>query len=185
MSVERDVSVAEDGMAEQRPKITSCPVEVQTDRAEGRQRQISARIRIPHSADKIWQILTDYDNLAEFIPSLSKSRKLDHPHSIRIEQVGSQSLLKLKFCARVVLDMVEQFPHRLDFEMVEGDFKAFAGSWVLQPAADGQSTDLCYTVLVLPALAMPIGLIEQRLKSSMVVNLSAIQQRADALFSPC
>ncbi len=160
-------------------------VEVQTDRAEGRQRQISAKIWIPYSIEQVWQILTDYDRLSEFIPNLAKSRQIAHPEGgIRIEQVGTQSLLKLKFCARVVLDMVEHFPHQLDFCMVEGDFKQFSGSWTLQPVASGSQlcTELCYVILVLPPRTMPIGMIENRLKSGLVTNLSAIRDRADMLF---
>jgi ribosome-associated toxin RatA of RatAB toxin-antitoxin module len=158
-------------------------VEVCTDSAEGRQRQISARIQIPHPVEKVWQVLTDYDRLADFIPSLAKSQKIEHPQGgIRLEQVGTQSWLKFKFCAKVVLDMVEQFPHQLDFQMVEGDFKKFFGSWILQPSVDGTSTELLYTICVLPPLSMPIGIIERRLKSGLVLNLSAIRLRADAMF---
>ncbi|NJR40699.1 MAG: cyclase [Leptolyngbyaceae cyanobacterium CSU_1_4] len=158
-------------------------VEVCTDRVEGRQRQISARIQIPHPVEQVWQVLTDYDHLADFIPSLAKSQKIEHPQGgIRLEQVGTQSLLKFKFCAKVVLDMVEQFPHQLDFQMVEGDFKKFFGSWVLQPLAHGAATELSYTVCVLPPLSMPVGMIERRLKSGLVLNLSAIRQQADVRF---
>ncbi len=159
-------------------------VEVTTDRAEGRERQISARICLPYGAEQVWQILTDYNHLADFIPNLAKSQQIEHPQGgIRIEQVGTQALLKFKFCARVVLDMVEQFPHQLDFQMVEGDFKRFCGSWSLQPIADGAGTELCYTVSVLPPRTMPIGLIERKLKNGLVLNLSAIRQRADQLFA--
>lgn len=156
-------------------------VEVSTDRVEGRERQISARIRIPYSIEQVWQILTDYDHLADFIPNLAKSQQIEHPQGgIRIEQIGAQALLKFKFCAHVVLDMVEHFPHRLEFQMVEGDFKSFVGNWQLEPIANG--TELSYTVSVLPPRIMPVGLIEQRLKSGLVLNLTAIRQRAEQMF---
>lgn len=159
-------------------------IEVTTERLAGRGRQLSAGIYIPHPLERVWQILTDYDHLADFIPNLATSRRIAHPHGgIRIEQVGTQSLLKFKFCARVVLDMIEQFPHRLNFEMVEGDFKAFSGSWILQPIETTEAaTQLCYQVSVLPPRTMPIGLIERRLKSNLAVNLTAIRQRAYQLF---
>ncbi|XQQ05546.1 MAG: SRPBCC family protein [Leptolyngbya sp. IPPAS B-1204] len=169
--------------ADWQENLSSSDVEVTTDRAEGRERQISARICLPYSMEQIWQILTDYDHLADFIPNLAKSRRIDHPQGgIRIEQIGTQALLRFKFCARVVLDMVERFPHQLDFQMVEGDFKAFSGRWILQSLADGTGTELCYQVTVLPPRAMPVSLIERRLKSSLVINLSAIRCRADQLF---
>lgn len=158
-------------------------VEVKTDKAEGRQRQISARIQIPYPTDKVWQILTDYDRLADFVPNLTQSQRIQHPHGgIRIEQIGAESLMKLKFCARVVLDMVEHFPDRIDFNMVEGDFKQFQGSWTLKPISNNTITDLGYRLLVLPPRIMPVNLIERRLKGGMVLNLSAIRQQADLLF---
>jgi ribosome-associated toxin RatA of RatAB toxin-antitoxin module len=183
LMAEKDLDFMADTLELELPELALQEVEVQTDRAEGRQRQISAKIQLPYSIEQIWQILTDYDRLAEFIPNLAKSCRIDHPQGgIRIEQVGTQSLLKLKFCARVVLDMVEQFPHQIDFCMVEGDFKQFSGSWMLQAAAEGTGTELCYVISVLPPRAMPVGMIEKRLKSSLVTNLSAIRQRADVLF---
>lgn len=160
-------------------------VDVRTEKLEGRKRCISASIQVPYSVEQIWQILTDYDHLADFIPSLTQSRRIVHPHDgIRLEQIGAQSFLKLKFCARVVLDMIERFPHQIDFQMVEGDFREFNGSWQLQAvrSPDHPVTDLRYTVFVVPHRAMPVGLIERRLGHGLVLNLTAIRQRADALF---
>lgn len=158
-------------------------VEVTAEKTSGRQRRISARIQVPFSAEQLWQILTDYEHLADFIPNLTSSRTIEHPSGgIRIEQVGAQSFLRLKFCARVVLDMVEHFPHQIDFQMVEGDFKQFFGHWHLHPLTGQQATELSYTVNVLPPLTMPIALIERRLKHNLAVNLIAIQKRAQELF---
>lgn len=173
-----DLSI-EDGVLNQ--------VEVKTDWAQGRQRQISAKIQIPYGVEQVWQILTDYDHLADFIPNLAKSCRIDHPAGgIRLEQIGAQSFLRIKFCARVVLDMIETFPSQLDFQMVEGDFKEFAGSWQLEPmtVGDRPHTTLSYTVRVLPPRTMPIGMIERRLSTSLATNLTAIYQRAEALFGP-
>lgn len=168
----------------------SLGVDVQAEQMEGRRRRISARACLPYPAEKIWQILTDYERLSDFIPNLAKSCRTHHPQGgIRIEQVGMQSLwkLKVKFCARVVLDMVENFPHEIGFQMVEGDFKEFYGYWQLQPAEkteemNGQETNLYYSLTLLPGRIMPIGLIESRLKQDLAVNFNAIRQRADELF---
>ena len=81
-------------------------VEVKIEKIAERKRQITAKIQIPQSSvEHVWKVLTDYEALAEFIPNLAKSRRLEHPTGgIRLEQVGSQRLLNFKFCARVVLD---------------------------------------------------------------------------------
>ncbi|NJL79709.1 MAG: cyclase [Richelia sp. RM2_1_2] len=161
-------------------------VTVEVEKVAERQRQITAKIQIPHSVETVWQVLTDYQSLAEFVPSLACSRKLEHPNGgIRLEQIGSQRLLKLNFSARVVLDLEESFPELISFRMVEGDFKDFSGSWRLNSCVlDSQTgTLLCYTVKVWPKLTMPIRIIEPRLSQDMQSNLLAIRQRVEELAS--
>jgi len=160
-------------------------VEVQTQAVAERQRQITAKIQIPHSVEQVWKVLTDYESLADFIPNLAQSRLLKHPTGgIRLEQVGSQRFLRLNFSARVVLDLEENFPHEINFNMVEGDLKAFIGSWQLKPdSISGKSgTNLYYTVRVWPKRTMPVAVIERRLGSDLRLNLLAIRQRVDELF---
>ena len=158
-------------------------VEVQTEPLS--QRQITAKIQIPHSVEQVWQVLTDYEALTDFIPNLAKCRRLEHPTGgIRLEQVGSQRLLRFNFSARVVLDLEEKFPHEINFNMVEGDFKAFSGTWQLEPylLSNQRGTKLRYTVRVWPKLTMPVAIIERRLCSDLRFNLLAIRQQLDELF---
>jgi ribosome-associated toxin RatA of RatAB toxin-antitoxin module len=159
-------------------------VTIQVQKLSERQRQITAKVQIPHPVEKVWKILTDYEALTEFIPNLAKSSLLEHPNGgIRIEQIGSQRLLNFKFCAHVVLDLEEIFPKLINFQMVEGDFKGFSGFWCLEPYSLGehQGTNLCYTIQVWPKLTMPISIIENRLSKDLQLNLLAIRQRASAL----
>ncbi|MBW4673214.1 MAG: SRPBCC family protein [Desmonostoc geniculatum HA4340-LM1] len=161
-------------------------VEVQVEKLAQRQRQISAKLRIPQPVEQIWKVLTDYEALADFIPNLAKSRLIEHPDGgIRLEQVGSQRLLNFNFCARVVLDLEEYFPKEINFRMVEGDFKGFSGSWCLEPCSLGEhmETNLCYTIQVWPKLTMPISIIENRLSKNLRLNLLAIYQRVEELAS--
>lgn len=162
------------------PNLNSEIVSIQVEKLAERQRQITAQVKIPHPIEKVWKILTDYEALPQFIPNLAKSCLLEHPSGgIRLEQVGSQQLLKFKFCARVVLDLEEIFPKLINFQMVEGDFKGFSGQWCLEPYPlnIGQGTILCYTIQVWPKLTMPISIIENRLSKDLQLNLLAIRQR--------
>jgi ribosome-associated toxin RatA of RatAB toxin-antitoxin module len=161
-------------------------VEVQIQKIAERQRQISAKVQIPQPVEKIWQVLTDYEALPDFLPNLAKSRLIEHPNGgIRLEQVGSQRLLNFNFSARVVLDLEEYFPKEINFRMVEGDFKGFSGSWCLEPCSLGEyvGTNLCYTIQVWPKLTMPVGIIENRLSKDLRLNLVAIHQRVEELAS--
>jgi uncharacterized protein YndB with AHSA1/START domain len=165
------------------PASETAAVTVRTEHLDGRQRRIIAQLEIPHPIEQVWEILTDYDHLADFIPNLAQSRRIEHPDGgIRLEQIGSESVLKIKVYLRVVLDMVERFPHELQFTMIEGDFRTFTGAWELEPIAAGAGTYLRYVVTVLPPRAIPVGLIERNLRHNLANNLLAIRERANALF---
>ncbi|NEQ31383.1 MAG: cyclase [Leptolyngbya sp. SIO4C5] len=158
-------------------------IDIFTEKLQGRQRRICAKICIPQSLEQVWQVLTDYEHLADFIPNLSKSVRLAAPAGkILLEQIGTQCFLNIQFCARVVLAMEEHYPNELGFSMVEGDFKTFCGRWRLLPTAEGDtaSTYLCYEVTVQPPLAMPVGLIEKHMRQNLIQNLTAIRQQVMA-----
>ncbi len=164
----------------------SAQVEVQIEKIAERQRQINAKVQIPHPVEQIWKVLTNYEALPDFLPNLAKSCLIEHPDGgIRLEQVGSQRLLNFNFCARVVLDLEEYFPKAINFRMVEGDFKGFSGSWCLEPYSFGEylGTNLSYTIQVWPKLTMPVGIIENRLSKDLRLNLLAIHQRVEELAS--
>jgi ribosome-associated toxin RatA of RatAB toxin-antitoxin module len=155
-------------------------VTVDTQKLEKRQRQITAQTTLPYTQEQVWQVLTDYEHLADFIPNLATSQRLEHPqHGIRLEQIGVQNALFLKFSARVVLDMTEDFPHAIHFKMVEGDFNAFSGTWQLEPALEG--TQLTYRLCIWPKRTMPVIAIEKRLRSDLPRNLIAVQRRLETL----
>lgn len=164
------------------PESCSDPTELaavalDTQKLEKRHRQIQARIFLPFSSEQVWDVLVDYESLADFIPNLAKSQRLPSSDGVRIEQVGVKNALFLQFSARVVLDMVEDFPHAIHFKMVEGDFKAFAGSWKIQATQDIPGTTLIYTLQVCPTRLIPVKAIEQQLGKDLPRNLLAIRQR--------
>lgn len=161
-------------------------VEVRTEELAHRQRQITARIQIYHPVEQVWQVLTAYDTLADFIPNLAVSRRLAHPNGgIRLEQVGTQRLLRFNFSARVVLDLEEKFPYEIQFDMVEGDLKAYSGKWLLEPefSCTSPGTNLCYIVRVLPKRTMPVAIVERRLRQDLRTNLLAIRRRVEELYA--
>ncbi len=157
-------------------------VEISTEKRPAKERRILATVTIPQPVEQVWQVITDYEHLADFVPNLTSSKLLPSSEGrIRLEQIGSQCFLRFKFCARVVLEMTESFPHELGFAMQEGDFKQFEGAWKLQPTADAQgnpqSTQLSYDLSVKPPRAMPAALIEHHICHNLTLNLLAIRQR--------
>jgi ribosome-associated toxin RatA of RatAB toxin-antitoxin module len=157
-------------------------ISIDIQKRDKRQRQITARITLPYTREQVWQVLTDYEGLSDFIPNLASSQLLEHPEGgIRLEQVGVQNALFLKFSARVVLDMTEDFLNAIHFEMAAGDFKAFAGDWLLAQPSEGEGTELTYRLFIWPKRTMPIIAIERRLRYDLPRNLLAIQRQLEMM----
>ena len=166
------------GLASDGKEMDAAHIEVSTEKRSARERRILASVIIPQPVEQVWQVITDYEHLADFVPNLTVSKLLPNPEGrIRLEQIGAQCFLKVKFCARVVLEMTENFPHELGFAMKEGDFQNFDGVWQLRPTADSQGTHLFYDLLVKPPRAMPVAIIERHIRHNITANLLAIRQR--------
>ncbi|XP_024517251.1 uncharacterized protein LOC9663170 isoform X1 [Selaginella moellendorffii] len=160
-------------------------VECKVDVISWRERFISATITIEADINRVWEVLTDYERLAEFIPNLIHSARIPCPYPGRIWllQRGLHTAMYWHIEATVVLDL-EEFPHLTDgrslqFCMVDGDFKKYAGRWLLQAGTRPGTTDLHYEVNVIPRLLLPGVFVEGIIKSDLPVNLRAIAERAE------
>ena len=141
-------------------------------------RRLAAELKSSLPVQLLWDVLTDYENLSRFIPNLSTSELIQRQgQTVRLQQVGSQQLLGLRFSAQVQLELTEyRQDGLLKFRMVKGDFRRFEGSWQIRQRPDGIS--LLYELTVQGCLGMPIGLIEERLRDDLSSNLNAVVQEA-------
>ncbi|XP_050204198.1 uncharacterized protein LOC126654163 [Mercurialis annua] len=166
-------------------------------------RRIRSKISINATLETIWNILTDYEKLADFIPGLAVSKLLDKKENFaRLYQIGQQDLaLGLKFNAKAILDCFEKeveifgYGKRRDieFKMTEGDFQLFEGKWSIEQVTKSRSeecndsvgeeleTSLSYFVDVKPKLWLPVHLVEGRLCKEIQTNLSCIREQAQKM----
>ncbi len=163
-------------------------VKINIERLQGRQRRVSAQIQIPYSLEQVWQVLTDYEALAEFMPSMTQSRRLAHPTGgIRVEQFRTKSFMGMKISGRSVFDVEEKFPDEIHYQLIEGDLKALSGYWRLAPweqLDEKAGVDLLYKFSVLPKRILPVALVEHVLSHDVPASLLAIRQRVEDLFGP-
>lgn len=161
-----------------------CEVEV----ISWRERRIKAEIVVNADVDSVWDSLTDYERLADFVPNLVSSGKIPCPYPGRIwlEQRGLQRALYWHIEARVVLDLQElkrSENHReLVFSMVDGDFKKFEGKWSVKSGKRASVTALSYEVNVIPKFNFPAIFLERIIRSDLPVNLQALALRAENRF---
>ncbi|OWM76350.1 hypothetical protein CDL15_Pgr028220 [Punica granatum] len=161
-----------------------CEVEV----ISWRERKIKAEILVNADVESVWNALTDYEHLADFIPNLVCSGRIPCPHPGRIwlEQRGQQQALYWHIEARVVLDL-QEIPKSanerdLHFSMVDGDFKKFEGKWSLKMGTRSSTTWLSYEVSVIPRFNFPAIFLERIIRSDLPVNLQALAFRAERNF---
>ncbi|KAL9234989.1 hypothetical protein vseg_009795 [Gypsophila vaccaria] len=169
---------------EERERTVNCEVEV----VSWRERRIKAEISVNSDVESVWNALTDYERLADFVPNLIYSGRIPCPYPGRIwlEQRGLQRALYWHIEARVVLDLQEfqKSPNdrELQFSMVDGDFKKFEGKWSVKSKRRSSLTKLSYEVNVIPRFNFPAIFLERIIRSDLPVNLRALACRAECNF---
>lgn len=94
--------------------------------------QIEATAEFDADLRLAWQVLTDYDHLARFIPGLRASRTVErHRNGAVVEQKGEARLLFFAIPIEVKL-AVEEFPYfRITSRAVAGNFRDMRNAYYL------------------------------------------------------
>jgi len=72
-------------------------------------RRISASIAINASPDDVWAIITDYDHISDYTPSVRRSRVVPSKDTatVRVFQESAQSIAGFEFRASLTMEMQE------------------------------------------------------------------------------
>lgn len=170
-------------------------------------RRITSSILIDASMDEVWSTLTDYNNLATYIPNLVKSYIVPSPpNSVRIFQEGAQKIIGFDFRASLTMDMIENQQDedddnvqkqvkRLLFKLVDSMmFASFDGEWMLRTHSRIRTFDnltkqyfyryktlLTYSVMIRPKGPVPVMALEWRIKEDVPVNLIAMKAAVESI----
>lgn len=97
----------------------------------------SATLAAP--AELVWQTLTDYNRLAEFIPGLRRSRVVGQKDGMLVvEQSGEASFLFVSIPIEVTLLTRERPPHAIEVTLDKGTLRRLEGAYRIEPRADGR-----------------------------------------------
>jgi Polyketide cyclase / dehydrase and lipid transport len=150
-------------------------------------RVVSSEAVIFAPIDVVWDVLSDYESLADYIPNLAMSDRRPHPagpSAIRLEQCGVQSILGFEFRASVTMDMVEinascERSRAIDFTLVHSrDFREFFGTWRIE-ALPEEKCALYYTVTIVPKGLVPVKAIEWRIGEDVPQNIDAVKRECE------
>ncbi len=155
-------------------------IEQTMEKLAGGTRRLAAQLTTSASFDSLWNVLTDYDRLNQYIPNLLSSKKIfQKNNNFHLKQVGAQDFLGMKFSAEVTIDLFEEKELGIiKFNLIKGDFRRFEGSWRIKKIGDSTKNSLIYELTVQGCQWMPIGMIEKRLKKDLSENLLAVDKQA-------
>ena len=135
------------------PWIARAAPAVQLQRAHG-VFEVRAETQVAVDVATAWQVLTDYDHLAEFVPDMRTSRVLSGAGGrLLLQQQGEAKFLLFKSRIDVILEVEESPPARLRFHAVGGNMKQMHGEWRVS-AADAGIT-LVYAAELEPGFWVP------------------------------
>ncbi|HLF38518.1 MAG TPA: SRPBCC family protein [Burkholderiales bacterium] len=95
--------------------------------------QVEASAELVGSLTRAWQVLTDYDRLAAFVPDLQVSRVVSRErNSALVEQKGAARLLFFSYPMDVRLAITEYPRERVESRAVAGNFREMRSTYTLE-----------------------------------------------------
>jgi carbon monoxide dehydrogenase subunit G len=116
--------------------------------------EVVCRAALDAPPELIWQTLTDYAHLAEFIPGMRSSKVVSQNGAVTVvEQAGEARLLFFTYPIEVTVASTERPPHLIEASLLKGNLKRMDGAYRIAPQAGGGSL-LSWTGIV-QAESMP------------------------------
>lgn len=104
----------------------------------------------------VWKVLTDYDQLGSFVPSVKSSIvKPLGPDAMLVAQESTARFMGISKTMKVLLQTQEAPQSRIFFTDVGlKDFEHFIGSWTVETTAQGSRVD--YVASAKPRIYLPV-----------------------------
>ena len=100
--------------------------------------EVVCRAKVAAPPELIWQTLTDYGRLAEFIPGMRTSKVVSQNGAVTVvEQSGEARFLFVSFPIEITIASTERPPHEIDASLLKGNLKRLEGAYRIVPQAGG------------------------------------------------
>lgn len=146
------------------------------------------RLLVETSVEHAWQVLTDYENFAEFLPGVSSSELIENNGDRKVfEQINKVKTFVFNVESRVKIATTESYPAQIDFQAVDGDLEALTGKWTLEPVSPYPSAPpdkvlITHKVSVEPGKSPSdrifFGIYENRLQETLEAIKQEVEKRS-------
>jgi len=136
----------------------------------------SRSIVISAPAERVFDVISAYQTYPEFMSEV-KEIKISNRQGNQVDVHYKVDLVKsIKYSLR----MTEERPVKLSWSFIEGEFmKDNKGSWVLEPAGEGQ-TRATYTVELALGPLVPKTIVNAMVETSLPKMLDAVKKRVES-----
>jgi ribosome-associated toxin RatA of RatAB toxin-antitoxin module len=140
-----------------------------------------SKVVVHAPAERVWNILTDYENAPKVFPQLRKSEIVQSKGNIKVlkHQVQPTGLGGYQ-TYNYVVEVTEHAPKSMEWHRISGDFKAVDGFWKLEPINDGHDTSVTYSSFVNGGFFIPQVLIKKQFRVEMPVVLSNLKIESES-----
>lgn len=150
---------------------------------QGQGSPLTAQILIQAPVETVWQVITDYRNFDQFLPTVKSSRIVQRSgNRTRMEQIDQRTVMVFPIQSRVCTDNWEEAESgQIKYQLVEGDLKAMSGYWQVTtlPHQPHSATVLTHYVDADADAGLFNGAFHQILRQGVQENLRAIRSECD------
>ena len=128
-------------------------IEAQIER-QGEYITVNASALMQVDARIAWEVLSDYDHLAQFIPDMKISRVVSRDgNRVRVEQKGDFGFFFYRQPVEVMLEVVEEPQRRIDARRISGNIRDLETRYELKASDAGVKLD--YVGRFIPEFSVP------------------------------
>jgi ribosome-associated toxin RatA of RatAB toxin-antitoxin module len=128
-------------------------IETHIDR-QGEYITVNASALMQVDAQIAWDVLSDYDHLAQFIPDMKSSRVVSRDGDrVRVEQKGDFGFFFYRQPVEVMLEVVEEPRRRIDARRISGNIRDLETRYELEASDAGVKLD--YVGRFIPDFPVP------------------------------
>ena len=165
------------------PLSKSAPVDFRMELGAGRERTFIVRAGSKASVEKVWELITGYDRLKQFMPDmLTSEREGQDGAAVIVHTVCLTRFMVLVFKMNLHLRVIEHpRQHTLEFERIAGEFESLRGSVEVTTDPVTRDTQIAFHATVVPSAASLSWKLEKMAHRLLVPQLEAIRSKAESL----
>jgi uncharacterized membrane protein len=138
----------------------------------------SGSVLVKAKIEKIWEILTDYENSPEIFASVKKCHVLeDRGNTKLVQQVVHPKGSPMKF--DYVVEIAEIAPRLMEWHRKSGALKEVSGSWKLEPDSTNRNTIITYSIYIDGGVFLPAWLLRGQSKNLLPEVLNSVKGAAE------